>query len=463
MWCIIDIETTGVSKHRGKITEIAIYKHDGKKVVDEFVSLINPETSIPFDISRLTGITNQMVQNAPKFYEVAKDVISITEDCVFVAHNVNFDYGFIEEEFDRLGYDFQRKKMCTVKQSRVLLPGHRSYSLGKLCRDLNIILDGRHRAAGDAKATVKLFELLYAKDPKFGLKLKPEIQLSKYLHPELDVEKVLSIPKKIGIYYLYNAKKEVIYVGKSTNLRTRLNNHLRQPKTQKAIKMHAEVADISYEITGSEIVALLKESQEIKNLKPKYNVALRRSSFPFGIIEEHDLFGYHLLRPVKLEAHHKPISSFSSIAEAKGYLEKVYREFGLCLGMIGLQKCNRGCVFFGTQQCEGAALCHEEADTYNLKVENALENLRFINRNLLIIEPGPNNTKKSVIVIENGSYLGIGEISEEENLSLTEILDTVKPMQDDRDSRGIIGHFLRNRKLKKMVEFDRKTNSAKSI
>jgi len=328
---------------------------------------------------------------------------------------------------------------------------------------LGINLEGRHRAAGDAKATVKLFELLYAIDPNFGLKLKPEIQLSKYLHPELDTEKVLSIPKKIGIYYLYNSNKDVIYVGKSTNLRTRLFNHLRQPKTQKAIKMHAEVADISYEITGSEIVALLKESQEIKNLKPKYNVALRRSSFPFGIIEEHDLFGYHLLRPVKLEAHHKPISSFSSIAEAKGYLEKVYREFGLCLGMIGLQKCNRGCVFFGTQQCEGAALCHEEADTYNLKVENALENLRFINRNLLIIEPGPNNTKKSVIVIENGSYLGIGEISEEENLSLTEILDTVKPMQDDRDSRGIIGHFLRNRKLKKMVEFDRKTNSAKSI
>jgi len=132
VWCIIDIETTGVSKHRGKITEIAIYKHDGKKVVDEFVSLINPETSIPHDISRLTGITNQMVADAPRFYEVAKRILEITEDSVFVAHNVNFDYGFIEEEFDRLGYDFRLKKMCTVKQSRVLIPRHRSSALRKL-------------------------------------------------------------------------------------------------------------------------------------------------------------------------------------------------------------------------------------------------------------------------------------------------------------------------------------------
>lgn len=463
MWCIIDIETTGVSKHRGKITEIAIYKHDGKKVIDEFVSLINPESSIPHEISRLTGITNQMVADAPRFFEVAKKILDITADSVFVAHNVNFDYGFIEEEFDRLGYNFQRKKMCTVKQSRVLIPGHRSYSLGKLTRDLGITLEGRHRAAGDAKATVKLFELLYSIDSEFGMKLKPEIQLSKYLHPELETEKVLSIPKKTGIYYLYNCNKEVIYVGKSTNLRTRLFNHLRQPKTQKAIKMHAEVADISYEITGSEMVALLKESQEIKNLKPKYNVALKRSSFPFGIIEEFDLFGYHLLKPIKLEPYHKPISTFSSLAEAKSFLEKASTEFGLCLGMIGLQKCNRGCVFYGTQQCEGAALCHEDADTYNLKVENALENLRFINRNIIIIEPSSEKDTKHVVAIEDGSYLGIGQISEKQNLSLTEILDAVKPMQDDKDARGIIGYFLRNQKLKKIVEFDREANSVSSL
>jgi len=177
VWCIIDIETTGVSKHRGKITEIAIYKHDGKQVVDEFVSLINPETSIPYNISRLTGITNQMVADAPRFYEVAKRILEITEAAVFVAHNVNFDFGFMEEEFDRLGYDFQRKKLCTVKQSRVLIPGHRSYSPGKLTSELGVNLVGRQRAAGDAKATVKLFELLYSIDPEFGLKLKPKIQL----------------------------------------------------------------------------------------------------------------------------------------------------------------------------------------------------------------------------------------------------------------------------------------------
>ncbi len=458
MWCIIDIETTGVSKYRGKITEIAIYKHNGKSVIDEFVSLVNPETTIPAEISRLTGITNQMVAGAPRFFEIAKEVIRITEDCVFVAHNVNFDFGFIQVEFERLGYKFQRKKMCTVKQSRVLLPGHRSYSLGKLCKELGIILDGRHRAAGDAKATVKLFELLYSKDPEFGLKLKPEVQLSKYLHPELDTEKVLELPKKIGIYYLYNSDKDVIYVGKSTNLRTRLFNHLRQPKTQKAIKMHAEVADISYEITNSEIVALLKESQEIKNLKPKYNVALKRNSFPFGIIEEFDLFGYHLLKPVKLETHHSPISTFSSLAETKNFLDKIALDYGLCRGMVGIQKCNRGCVFYGTQQCEGAAICAEEADAYNLKVGNAIERLRFLNRNLLIIEQGRTPQLKYAIAIENGQYLGIGEFSSDETPSLIELLDSIETMQDDKDSRGIIGNFLRNKKLTQIIEFDREKN-----
>ncbi len=463
MWCIIDIETTGTSKYRGKITEIAAYKHDGKQVIDEFVTLINPECYIPAEISRLTGITNQMVEDKPKFYEIAKRLIEITEDCVFVAHNVNFDYGFIHEEFDRLGFKFERKKLCTVKQSRILLPGHRSYSLGKLCRDLGIILNNRHRAAGDALATVKLFELLLEKDKDLGTKLKPEIQLSKYLHPDLDLEKVLSIPKKIGIYYLYNSKQEVIYVGKSTNLRTRLNNHLRQPKTQKAIKMHAEVADISYEITGSEIVALLKESQEIKTLKPKYNVALKRSSFPFGIIEEYDLFGYHLVKPVKLENHHQPIATFSSLAETKKYLEHISKEFGLCLGMLGLQKCNRGCVFFGTQLCDGAALCNEAPDTYNLKVENALERLRFVSKNLFIIEPSEDRKTKQVIAVENGQYLGIGSYSIEDTPGLEDILDSIEYMQDDRDSRGIIGHFIRAKKLKEVYEFDRATNFVKQL
>ena|SRR5208337_3101177 len=162
MYAIVDIETTGTSYKQGKITEIAIYVHNGKNVVDKFVTLINPECHISYFITKLTNINDEMVAKAPKFYEVAKQIVTITENCIFVAHNVNFDYFFIQEEFNRLGYVFHREKLCTVKMSRKLIPGRRSYSLGNICRDQGIIIQDRHRASGDALATVKLFErLLY--------------------------------------------------------------------------------------------------------------------------------------------------------------------------------------------------------------------------------------------------------------------------------------------------------------
>ena len=173
MYAIIDIETTGQSYSNGKITEIAIFIHDGFRITDSFTSLINPECYIPGFITNLTGIDNEMVKNAPKFYEIARKIVEITQDKVFVAHNVSFDYKFIQEEFRRLGYDYQRKTLCTVRMGRKFIPGHRSYSLGKLCGELDISINGRHRAAGDALATVKLFELILARKAQKETKQPP--------------------------------------------------------------------------------------------------------------------------------------------------------------------------------------------------------------------------------------------------------------------------------------------------
>ena len=163
MYAVVDIETSGGRAQVDKITEIAIYIHDGEKIVDEFSTLINPETYIPPFITRLTGINNDMVATAPKFYEVAKKIVLMTEGCLFVAHNAPFDYRFIQEEFKRLGYNYQRQTMCTVRMSRKIIPGMGSYSLGNLCQTLGITINNRHRAAGDALATTKLLELLLVK------------------------------------------------------------------------------------------------------------------------------------------------------------------------------------------------------------------------------------------------------------------------------------------------------------
>lgn len=170
MFAIIDIETTGHNYQFGQITEIAIVLHNGCEVTDTFSTLVKPDIDIPLFITRLTGITNEMVKDAPKFYEIAKKVVELTAGRTFVAHNVHFDYKFIKEEFKRLGYDYQRKTLCTVQLSRKLIPGHRSYSLGKLCAELEIQINGRHRAAGDAIATAKLFELLLKENDELNRK-----------------------------------------------------------------------------------------------------------------------------------------------------------------------------------------------------------------------------------------------------------------------------------------------------
>ncbi len=163
MYAVVDIETTGGNNKYGKITEIAIYIFNGQEITDSFISLVNPECNIPNFITNMTGISNEMVANAPKFYEIARKIVEITANKIFVAHNVGFDYNFIRKEFNDLGYDFTRKTLCTVELGRKYLPGHKSYSLGKICDELEIDINGRHRAGGDALATVKLLQLILEK------------------------------------------------------------------------------------------------------------------------------------------------------------------------------------------------------------------------------------------------------------------------------------------------------------
>ncbi|MEL7148612.1 MAG: exonuclease domain-containing protein, partial [Bacteroidota bacterium] len=235
MYAVIDIETTGGNLKFGKITEVAIFIHDGVSIIDEFVSLINPECVIPAHIVNLTGITNEMVKNAPKFYEVAKKIVQITEEAVFVAHNASFDYGFIKEEFRRLGYTYTRNTLCTVRFSRKVFPGFPSYSLGNICQHFNIEINGRHRAGGDALATTKLLEILFSRDRKnIGKHLIARNQLDKSLNDHLDRDCLEELPETTGVYYLHNPEGEIHYVGKSQNIRQRITQHFLNTTTVKA-------------------------------------------------------------------------------------------------------------------------------------------------------------------------------------------------------------------------------------
>ena len=270
-YAIIDIETTGGSPKNSKITEIAIYKHDGEKIIDEYQTLIDPEMPIPPFIVQLTGISDKMVSEAPKFFEVAKKIIEFTEGCIFVAHNVGFDYGIMRIEFKTLGYDYRLPHLCTVRTSRYVLPGKDSYSLGKLTRSLGIQLVGRHRAGGDAFATAQLFTLLMKTDPNNLENFVQEEVNPKRLHPNLNLATLEEIPNKTGVYRFFNDTNQLIYIGKSIHIKKRIEQHLRNNKTLKAVKMQKEISRIEFELTGSELLSLLKESILIKEHQPIYN------------------------------------------------------------------------------------------------------------------------------------------------------------------------------------------------
>ena len=271
MYAIIDIETTGGSATRSKITEIAIYLHDGEKVVDEYQTLINPCQNIPYSITQLTGISNEMVAEAPVFFDVAAKINEFTKDCVFVAHSVNFDYGFIRAEFDRIGISYRRKKLCTVRLSRKLLPGKFSYSLGKLCASENIALTDRHRAAGDAKATAILFGRLLRldKDGIIEKSLNP-LSLEALMPPNLQKSEFLALPNAQGIYYFLNQKKEIIYIGKAKDLKKRVHSHFSGNSNTKSKDYFVKnIYGIDFKLIPDNILVDLIEATEIKKHWPQ--------------------------------------------------------------------------------------------------------------------------------------------------------------------------------------------------
>ncbi len=457
MYAVIDIETTGGSPVKEKITEIAVFIHDGQKIVEEFVSLINPEKKIPYNITNLTGITNEMVADAPKFYEVARKIVEITDKKIFVAHNVSFDYNFIRQEFKRLGYQYEREKLCTVKLSRKLIPGLPSYSLGRLCNTLGIQVTDRHRAAGDALATASLFGMLFTinKNTGNGLLQIPGIS-KKDLHPELNLEKVKSLPEKTGVYYFYNEKQQLVYVGKSKNIRNRVFSHLGNYTTQKGMEMMRNIVDIDYELTGSELIALLKESDEIKSNKPIYNRQQRRTMFLYGLYHYTDNAGYFRLALEKNNSRTDlPLMTFSSYREALNYLNGLIGKYRLCQKLCGLYTSRGACFHHEIMECDGACIGKESPEDYNLRAQQVIDLHRYEHDNFFIVDTGMQDEEFSIVKIEKGLYRGFGYIHQSEITENPQLLhECIRPYRDNRDIHQIIKSYLQKNKVKMILPYD---------
>lgn len=448
-YAVIDVETTGLSPKVERLTEIAIVIFENGHIVDEYSSLINPEKSIPYHITQLTGINNQMVQNAPFFYEIAKKIVELTESCTFVAHNASFDYRFIQAEFARYGYDYQRKIVDTVKLARKMMPGFSSYGLGNLCNQLGIKIENRHRALGDALATVEVLKRI------LNIESNGQDVTVKGLHTHLDKKVLESLPQKIGVYYFFNDKSELIYIGKSNNIHSRVYSHLNNTATRKAMELREKICSVDYELCGSELVALLMESAEIKKHLPIYNRAQRRTNFQWGIFEDTDAQGYRSLMVYKTsERNDVPLNVFTSKLSAISDLERWTELHGLCQKINGLYQSAGACFHYGIKQCQGACIGEESAESYNLRVDSLLNIFQYENANMLIIEPGRTDDEKSLVLIESNVYRGFGFVSVNElSQSVDVIKSFVKPYTDNKDVAAIIRGFLRHKSPEALITF----------
>ncbi len=405
MYAIVDVETTGSYAAGNGITEIAICIHDGVKAVEWFESLVRPDRNIPMYITGLTGITNDMVAGAPTFEELLPRIEELTKGCIFVAHHAHFDYSFVKKGFEYYGLTFNRNKLCTVRLSRKLIPGLPSYSLGRLCRQLQIQHLNAHRAMGDVKATVKLFEILMGLDEEKYIQQVAKRNSGETILPaHLPRKKFDDLPQEPGVYYFKDGHGKIIYIGKAANIKQRVRSHFTgDDSSEKSEAFKRQIYDVSFRKTGSELVALLLEDSEIRKYWPKFNKAQKSPTRSFGIYRYEDLRGYIRLGINKAPAANGAVKTFSRMSDAKDALSRLVDEFGLCASLCGFGSFCEKCV--SDHHSCGMDI---DAVTYNSKVKEALDEFSVARKKCAIIGQGREDHEKSVVVIDGDRYLGFG-------------------------------------------------------
>lgn len=441
MYAIVDIETTGGSAAYHKITEIAILIHDGKRVVDEYQTLINPERGIPIGITTLTGISNEMVVDAPRFYEVAKEIFQMLEGNIFVAHNVNFDYSFIKKEFQDLGGNLNLKKLCTVRLSRKIIPGFKSYSLGRLCDELGIANHARHRAMGDAKATAELMTLLVERDDNNQIErfLKRNSREAD-LPPYLPKETFENLPDATGVYYFHDEHGKILYVGKANDIKKRVRNHFSSTDVVYKQGLKDKLYDISYEICGDEMIAFLLESSEIKKHFPPFNKAQKFTTAKYGLYHYEDGRGNQRLSIGKSSKGHIPLISFTTFDRARNYLITLVKTHELHPELCSLPATMM--QYFGYSFKEGTA----EGDEFNERLLGAIEAIKADSQTYCLLGVGRSQNEKSVVLIEDGKYKGFGFYEEDQQFETAEaVRDIIEEYPDTPDVQRIINQFIEKR------------------
>ncbi|MGB3196666.1 MAG: exonuclease domain-containing protein [Saprospiraceae bacterium] len=460
-FAVIDIETTGAIFQRDKIIEIAIIIIENGKETSRYSTLINPERSIPIEITRITGINNDMIAQSPKFYEVAKEIIQYTESCIFVAHNVHFDYSFIQYEFEQLGYNYQRKKLCTLQLSKRNFKGLHSYSLGNLINYFDIQVEHRHRALDDAYASSVLLLKILDLNIDYSLNepaIKSLLKDIKY-PPNVNPSIISNLPEKCGVYTMRNEHGDPVYIGKSKNIHGRIQQHFAQMDS-KTNKMHILVHDIDFELTGSELMASLVESKSIKQYSPEINKAQRNKKESICIYYTLHDRGFYQLKSEHIDIYKQDVEYIirysASKNIAKNMISFLITKYQLCQSAnqtkstkfsICAERLNNEC--FGI--CEGK----EDQEVYNQRFLTMIEeNTSLFDRNFILYDKGRRSQEMSCIVIKDGYCRAIGYLNIEESyLTVESIIDELSPYKGSIETNSIIRTFIKNNPKIKLKYF----------
>lgn len=444
LFAIVDIKTTGSKPSYDKIVEINILISDGKQIHNTFHSHLNPERSLSHFESQLTGISNETLANAPKFYEVAKKIVQITENCVFVAYNLHFCYSFIKSEFRQLGYNYQRRTLCLLRLSKQLFPNIVSYTLKSICKHLGIEPPEAKQGSHVIYIIAQLFMHLNHSQNNF---LESQIHLPT-LPPQLNYTQILNLPEATGVYYFHDRDGNIIYIGKSRNIRKRVGSHLKIfSKNLRQSSLKESIAGISYQITGSELVALLLESAEIKKYKPRFNRAQRREKYFYGIYACKDTRGYLRFYIGKVKSDKKPILFVRHKFSGHRIIEKYQKLYNLCQKLCDMYPHAGACFDYYTGTCAGACVGKEPPNSYNERAKQVINQLtEFPKPNFCIIGKGRKITEKSLVWVEEGLYIGFG-FCEIDFLSKHTVCSWKKFIQTQnatQDTHRIIQQYLKN-------------------
>jgi DNA polymerase-3 subunit epsilon len=443
-FAVVDIETTGGYAASNGIIEISIHITDGKMVLDHFETLINPNQEIPWYIQKLTGISNEMVQRAVQFEQVAKKIHTMLEGRIFVAHNVNFDYSFVKSHLEYHGYQLQCKKLCTIRMARQIFPGFPSYSLGNLCYSLGIEIKNMHRAGGDSAATTTLLHQLLAKDEKgiIANALKRGTGEQCY-PPNVKKDDFLKLPPAPGVYYFHDQKGNVVYVGKAKDIKKRVNSHFTNNGDGKQRQNFMRyVYSISYQQTATELMAAILESTEIKKLWPRFNNAQKNQEDLYGIFMYEDQNGYMRLAIEKKRRHSHPIYTFHYKVDAFGVLRKLVKEFQLCPKLCFIQTDKSECQGIEETYCKGACKKTEQPSTYNHRILEAIASLTH-KPSYVVLDSGLTEKEISCIMVVNGSFFGMGYLPANlDNITVDTVTPYIKPYKENSFIRTLLRtHF----------------------